>query len=277
VAPFLHQRWIQCIQYNDALWRDFRRAEISDVRLDVKRVKASHEKVFIHVEDPAFKMYPPTMMSNSSPVVLSILCGVDGGERRLQVSHVQFSRSTLLPNTPVSARAVASCNHHHSPSPLNFAFRTRVLTHKLFELFFLDKQGVPLHFDNPKNCPRGGGTRIRNKSEVATRVASCFTSSIMTCTSLRSSSESSEYSKYGATVEPRLKLGTRCVRLMIRLSPGQPTRLHLLPPSFRPLKEPFRAQLTVNLYGHREVLCVSSWAVSWCGLGLRQPLANISS
>jgi hypothetical protein len=205
------------------------------VRLDVKAsLGGSYERVFIDVEDAACKMCSPTMMGDSSCVVLGIpcLCGVDDGKRGRQVAcrmaggrarrhpQIRVSRTNWSANAlyrPVPSRSTStapalelrtvrrqrrpvafvqvrfhvdghansaenldsqqlrsSASYHSARSPGAAASDTsstsdsqpRVPTHKLFEPSFLDKQEVLPRFDNPKNCPRHGGTRIRHGSRL---------------------------------------------------------------------------------------------------------------
>jgi hypothetical protein len=76
-------------EYDNILQYNFGLAKISDVTLEVKVNSGSYKRVFIDIKDTGIEMCPPTMLSNSSRIVLSIpgLCGVDDGEGRRQIGY----------------------------------------------------------------------------------------------------------------------------------------------------------------------------------------------
>ena len=76
-------------EYHDALCHNFRLAKISVVilDLDIKVSQGSYERIFINIKYTAFEMCHPTMMGNSSCIILGIprLRSIDDGEHRQHV------------------------------------------------------------------------------------------------------------------------------------------------------------------------------------------------
>lgn len=85
---------------------------------------------------------------------------VDGHANSAENFDSQQLRSSASYHSTRSPGAAASDTSSTSDS------QPRVPTHKLFEPSFLDKQEVLPRFDNLKNCPRHGGTRIRHGSRL---------------------------------------------------------------------------------------------------------------
>ena len=85
---------------------------------------------------------------------------VDGHANSAENFDSQQLRSSASYHSARSPGAAASDTSSTSDS------QPRVPTHKLFEPSFLDKQEVLPRFDNLKNCPRHGGTRIGHGSRL---------------------------------------------------------------------------------------------------------------
>jgi hypothetical protein len=85
---------------------------------------------------------------------------VDGHANSAENFDSQQLRSSASYHSACSPGAAASDTSSTSDS------QPRVPTRKLFEPSFLDKQEVLPRFDNLKNCPRHGGTRIGHGSRL---------------------------------------------------------------------------------------------------------------
>ena len=158
--------------------------------LDVKASLSSYERVFIDVENAAFKMCPPTMMSNSSGVILSIarLCGIYDGERRRGQVGCRMagggtrSHPNLLPNArdpshtldTGPSRSVAPCDRAGRSLPrLDCPFLSSLVPNQVYSPCpppFYPASDAEIHLSSSQNPP--GNYRLMSVTVIPRRSAS---------------------------------------------------------------------------------------------------------